>query len=178
VLHAAGIPFHVPDDITSFNVVERLIGNTTTDFGAPDVAPSTDTAPVNDAELLRLQAFMQACWAALDSATHAAQGKELRMGPRGGGRDLRDIVGHVAGAEASYLSRLGGKLPPRSGDEDEMSLILDQRRVILDALDAAAHGAFPATGPRGGARWSPRFFVRRAAWHILDHVWEIEDRAI
>jgi hypothetical protein len=34
----------------------------------------------------------------------------------------------------------------------------------------------PAVGPRGGQRWSPRRFVRRAAWHILDHAWEIEDR--
>ena len=22
----------------------------------------------------------------------------------------------------------------------------------------------------------PRYFVRRLAWHVLDHVWEIEDR--
>jgi hypothetical protein len=25
--------------------------------------------------------------------------------------------------------------------------------------------------------WPPRYFMRRAAWHILDHAWEIEDRA-
>ncbi|CAN5828742.1 hypothetical protein BH20CHL8_BH20CHL8_11020 [soil metagenome] len=25
--------------------------------------------------------------------------------------------------------------------------------------------------------WTPRYFVRRAAWHVLDHAWEIEDRA-
>jgi hypothetical protein len=24
--------------------------------------------------------------------------------------------------------------------------------------------------------WSPRYFARRAAWHVLDHAWEIEDR--
>lgn len=25
--------------------------------------------------------------------------------------------------------------------------------------------------------WPPRYFVRRSAWHVLDHAWEIEDRA-
>ena len=24
---------------------------------------------------------------------------------------------------------------------------------------------------------APRYFVRRAAWHVLDHAWELEDRA-
>jgi hypothetical protein len=43
VLHAAGLPFHVPEDVSSwFTVIERLAGNATTYFGAPDVAPSSD----------------------------------------------------------------------------------------------------------------------------------------
>jgi len=25
--------------------------------------------------------------------------------------------------------------------------------------------------------WSARYFLRRATWHVLDHVWEIEDRS-
>jgi hypothetical protein len=49
---------------------------------------------------------------------------------------------------------------------------------MLDALEASARGEIPARGPRGGRRWSPRYFVRRATWHILDHVWEIEDRML
>jgi hypothetical protein len=44
------------------------------------------------------------------------------------------------------------------------------------ALAVAASGEMPETGPRGGALWKPRYFVRRSAWHILDHAWEIEDR--
>jgi hypothetical protein len=180
VLHAAGTPFHAPSLASSLKVVEEVTGNTTTDFGAPDVAPSTDAAPVDDAELRRLKEILRACWTALDSAAEAARGKELRKGPRGGGRELDGIIEHVVGAEAGYLSRLGGKLPRSMGEEnqDAASLVLAQRRIILDSLDAAARGEFPAQGPRGGARWSCRFFVRRAAWHILDHVWEIEDRVV
>jgi hypothetical protein len=30
--------------------------------------------------------------------------------------------------------------------------------------------------PRGGTYRLPRYFVRRVAWHVLDHAWEIEDR--
>lgn len=32
---------------------------------------------------------------------------------------------------------------------------------------------------RAGApqsRWPVRYYVRRAAWHVLDHAWEIEDK--
>ena len=184
VLRAGRIPFDVVHDVSTLDVVESLTGNTTTDFGAPDVAPSADAAPVDDVELERLQELLQACWAALDSAAQAAQGKELRKGPRGGGRDVAGIVQHVLGAEASYVARLGGKLQnpnvagaavSGTGSGQELDL---RRQVILDALGAAARGEFPAQGPRGGTRWSPRFFVRRAAWHILDHVWEIQDRSL
>ena len=38
-------------------------------------------------------------------------------------------------------------------------------------------GELPSRGPRGGVIWPPRYFVRRVAWHLLDHLWEIEDRA-
>lgn len=179
VLHATSLRFHAPEDASTLTVIERVEGNTTTDFGAPDVPPSSDAAPPDDLELRRLQKILQACWQALDATRETARGKELRKGPRGGGRDLDNITRHVLGAEASYLSRLGGKLPNPGDAEDATESALKQRRhIILDTLEAAAHGEIPPQGPRGGARWTPRFFVRRAAWHILDHVWEIEDRIL
>ncbi len=51
------------------------------------------------------------------------------------------------------------------------------RQAIMDALLAAAENGLPERGPRGGVIWPPRYFVRRVAWHALDHVWEIGDRA-
>lgn len=48
---------------------------------------------------------------------------------------------------------------------------------LLGPMRASAEGQIPSVGPRGGKRWTPRYFVRRAAWHVLDHAWEIEDRA-
>jgi hypothetical protein len=186
--HGVARGFQAPADIAAFTVVERVTGNATTDFGAPDVPPSIDAEPLDDGELRRLQELLKACWAALDAAAGAAKGKELRKGPRGGGRDPGHIVGHVLDAESSYLSKLGGKLPASSREdvkeEDDPSRILkhqemnDRREAILETLAASAHGEIPPQGPRGGARWTARYFVRRAAWHILDHVWEIEDRII
>jgi len=176
ILQPARLGFQAPTDVSALAVVERLEGNQTTDFGAPDAAPSSDARPVDAAELERLQALLKTCWKAFDAAVKAAEGKELRKGPRGGGRELDRIVEHVRGSEASYLGSLGWKLQSDQGAPEKE---LDRtRRAVLDGLAASAHGEIPALGPRGGARWSPRYFVRRAAWHILDHAWEIEDRAL
>ena len=175
VLHASDIAFNPPTNVATFTVVERLAGNATTDFGAPDVAPSSDTQAVDEAELHRLQSLLKAYWQAFDSAVQAADGKELRKGPRGGGRAVEGIIRHVMGAEGGYLARLAWKLnKEKSADlSDELA---QTRQAVLAALASAVHDGLPAQGPRGGAIWMPRYFVRRAAWHVLDHTWEIEDR--
>jgi hypothetical protein len=178
VMRAAGVSFQGPADTSVFQVVERLKGTGTTDFGVPDVAPSVDAAPVDDSELQRFQALLEACWAALDKAAQAADGKELRKGPRGGGRDLSGVVGHVTRAETSYLRRLGGNPLGEKYEDDPAHVMEQQRQLILRSLGPAARGEVPPQGPRGGSRWTPRYFVRRAAWHILDHAWEIEDRVL
>ena len=175
ILRAAQIPFEAPADTSALAVVERLTGNTTTDFGAPDMAPSIDGRPLDNADLERFQALLKAYWAAFDAAVSAASGKELRRGPRGGGRDLEAIVQHVLGADKAYLARLAWK-PEKRAAEDLSAELGRTRQAVLDALTAAARGQLPARGPRGGAIWPPRYFVRRVGWHVLDHAWEIEDR--
>jgi hypothetical protein len=169
ILRTARLGFQAPADVSAFRIVERLKGNSTTDFGAPDRAPTSDRDPLSEAELRRLQAILKACWRALDSAMKKAQGKTLRSGPRGGGRTRTGILEHVRGSETGYLSSLGGKAPAASSAEEI-------HQVILKTLVASAHGEIAEKGPRGGKRWLPRYFVRREAWHVLDHVWEIEDR--
>jgi hypothetical protein len=175
VLQAVQTEFRAPADVSVLTVVERLEGTTTTDFGAPDATPSSDTRPLDEAELQRLQRLMEAYWQAFDAAVEAASGKELRKGPRGGGRELEGIVGHVLGADTSYLKAVGWKLEKRENEELSEELART-RQAVLDALVAAARGELPTRGPRGGIMWTPRYFVRRVAWHLLDHLWEIEDR--
>ncbi|HSL46637.1 MAG TPA: hypothetical protein VK897_24595 [Anaerolineales bacterium] len=175
VLRTARLGFQVPRDISLFVVKERIEGNATTDFGAPGLAPSSDAEPVDSAELQRFQKLLRACWRALESTLDTATGKTLQTGPRGGGRQLDGILEHVLGADEGYLGSVGWKF--KRNPQDEVAQQLKQTlQAALDALTASARGEIPAKGPRGGLRWSPRYFVRRVAWHTLDHVWEIEDR--
>lgn len=177
ILHSADIAFQPPAATSALAVVERVAGTTTTDFGAPDVAPSSDTQPIGDADLERLQMLLRAYWQAFDAAVSMASGKELRTGPRGGGRDLDGIVQHVIGGERSYLARLAWK-QTRPKAQDPREELHHTRQDVLSALVQASRGHLPARGPRGGVIWLPRYFVRRLAWHVLDHVWEIEDRVM
>ena len=77
----------------------------------------------------------------------------------------------------AYLGRLAWKLP-KSETADLQARLEQTRAAVQDALERAAHGGVEEQGPRGGKRWTARYFVRRSAWHILDHAWEIEDRII
>lgn len=174
---AAGFELQIPERPSSFHIVDRLQGNSTTDFGAPDRPRPNDWDPIGEQELDRMKKIIRACWLAFDEAVEEAEGKELQKGSRGGGRDLTKIVEHVIGAEESYLKTLGWRLEVI---KDET---IDQRKdrvrnEVLRGLEVAAVGQLPREGPRGGKRWSPRFFVRRLAWHVVDHAWEIEDRTI
>jgi hypothetical protein len=177
ILHNAQIAFQTPADLSAFNVVERLAGNATTDFGAPDMAPSADIQPLSEADLRRYQTLLVAYWQAFDAAALVATGKELRKGPHGGGRDLEGIIDHVLGADAAYLARLGQRYK-RNETGDRHEELGRTRQAILAALSAAVRGELPERGPRGGVIWKPRYFVRRVAWHLLDHLWEIEDRVV
>lgn len=176
VLQFGGLNFQPPDSVEALRVVERLPGSGTTDFGVPDVAPSSDLGRINEAEVRRSGEILQACWAALDAAIAATAGVELKRGPRGGGRQLEAIARHVLEGEQGYLRRLAWKMPKHEAVNlnEEMRLT---RQAIMDALSAAAQGDLPERGPRGGPIWSARYFVRRVAWHALDHLWEIEDRS-
>ena len=168
--------FPAPSATLAVRVVERLKGDATTDFGAPSIAPLADVRSVDMNELRRQQGLLRSCWDAFDRAAEAAEGVELAKGPRGGGRDLAAIVSHVVGAEASYVGRLGAARPA-TDDDDVGAAIEDVRLVVLDAMTRGVVEGLPAAGPRGGKIWSVRYFVRRAAWHVLDHAWEIEDRS-
>jgi hypothetical protein len=175
-IEKSGLGFTPVEDISAFTIVQRLRGNAGTDFGAPNVHPDSDSAPLNPAELQRFEALLQAMWHSFDEAVKHLQGKPLRTGPHGGGQDLEKIVDHVLEAEIAYLGKLGGSF--RRDEPLETSQVFQPlRQAILSALGASAHGELPKVGLRGGKRWTARFYVRYAAWHLLDHLWEMEDRA-
>ena len=170
VVDRAGVPFL--GNAPGFVVAERLDGGSGTDFGAPTVVAGADARPLDAAQLERQSRLLGACWEAFDQVVAGARAAhaELRKGPRGGGRDLEKIETHVLEAEVVYLSQLGSRSP-------RPSTAADVRETALAALAARARGEPVATPSKVQRPWSPRYFVRRAAWHVLDHAWEIEDRS-
>ena len=172
---AAHAGFDAPSDLAAFKVSVRQKGDATTDFGAISLAVPSDAERVKADNLKRWQNILNACWRTFDAAAESAAGKTLRKGPRGGGRELEKIIEHVRDVDNAYLSALGGKIKLDKSLEPA-DAIAQIREAILTTLAASVRGEIPTHGPRGGARWTPRYFVRRLAWHELDHAWEIEDR--
>ncbi len=166
--------FRSPTRASQLEVVERLEGDATTDFGAPSRTPSADDGPLERAEGKQLAGILEACWIAFDRSAAAARGVELAKGPRGGGRELEAIVRHVLEADGAYLGKLGVSWKPGADGPD--SQMVELRSQFLDALTAWARGE-PPVPSRPRKLWNPRYAVRRSAWHALDHAWEIEDRS-
>lgn len=142
-----------------FEVVRRSRGNRTTDFGAPNVQGPWDDESLDRSERDRLVGLLEATWRFFDQVVEDAPAA-LRKGPRGGGRDRDAIVDHVREAERAYSTKVGTRVAPRTP--------WAQQRVMLgDALRAeSSSGAWPA-----------RYAIRRCAWHVLDHAWEIQDKS-
>jgi hypothetical protein len=165
VAAAGDVPFRPP---RTFEVVETRDGDASTDFGVAAITFAADKDPWTAAEARRQVALLRGAWQELDRAA-AASSAVLRRGPRGGGRDRDAIVRHVVEAERGYARGLGVRHPPFDPFDLEAreSLRTDVADVLLAARDMT-----PATD-RG---WTPRYAVRRFAWHVLDHVWEIEDK--
>ena len=177
VLQAAQIDAPAPAEITEMQVVELYKGNATTDFGAPNIPLKSDNRPVDEEEFLRLQAIVMACWQAFDAAVIAASDRELRRGPRGGGRDLLEIVRHLVSSDASDLERLACRftIHDPSNPLGELGRI---RQATLNAMARVVMEGIPEQGPKSGELWTARHFVRNLTWHTLDHAWEIEDRTL
>ena len=152
-----------------FEVVERVKGKGATDFGVPHEIPEADAEPLTARQAARQVELMRAAWAVLDQVSKASPA-ELRKGPRGGGRDRDKMLGHVLEAEAAYARQVGVKLPPPEvGDRKAIKALRDE---LAEALGRASDGSRPS-----GKGWPPRYAIRRIGWHVLDHAWEMQDRA-
>jgi hypothetical protein len=166
IARAAGEQFPAGD--VSLRVRERLEGGATTDFGAPEAVTSHDGRRLTGAEASRQCRLLRAAWSAFDGVVEAAPAT-LRKGPRGGGRDRDKIVEHLVGAEVGYARKLGLRL--RTPDPADGPGLAAHRAAIVDALDRPSDGS--PLAPKG---WPARYALRRFTWHVLDHLWEIEDR--
>jgi hypothetical protein len=164
----AAVPFPA-DAGRELDVVERVPGSATTDFGAPGAVPECDHRPLTATDAERQAALVAAAWTVFDRVVGGAPA-QLRKGPRGGGRDRDAIVEHVTGAEVAYARKLG--LRHRPPAPDDRAALAAFRHELVEVLAAARAGA-----PAVDKGWPPRYAARRIAWHVLDHAWEIEDRS-
>lgn len=155
----AGARFPASFDVT---VVERLPGTTTTDFGAPAVPAAVELDPLSAPALARQVALMRASWELFDEVVASAPAT-LRKGPRGGGRDRDDVVAHVHEAERAYARKVGVRHPPFRAPGAVEAMRADLVATLLSGT---------ATGD-----WPPAYAIRRITWHVVDHLWEVEDKS-
>ncbi len=164
IAERAGLDF-APADLV---VVERLAGDANTAWGVPSVLASAESRPLDATTAQRNVALLRASWDMLEEVV-ATSPAELRKGPRGGGRDRDEIRSHVIEAERAYARKIGVRYKPFEMND----------KIALKAMreEIAAALSKPSTGePLVAGGWNASYTVRRMAWHVVDHIWEIEDR--
>jgi hypothetical protein len=140
------------------DVVGSVKGTTTTDFGAPDSWGPWDEPPL-PVELRRPHVqILRRCWGYFDSVIQGAP-LELIKGPRGGGRDRDKVRAHTREAERAYASKIGLRIAPRTPWEQQRDLLAQR----LESEDR-------------GEKWPLDYALRRIAWHVVDHAWEVLDK--
>jgi hypothetical protein len=152
------------------DVVERVPGSSSTDFwGVAHVPSHIEGEVLSPADLERRLDLLRAGWAYFDDVVGRISG-ELRPGSRSGGRSRDQIIRHVYGTEPGQFSR---KVEVRTPLEDVLTPdgLATYREAYLEAIRAYNAEGKPAR------TWPIQFLVRRTAHHVMDHAWEIEDRA-
>lgn len=154
-------------------VVERVEGTGMTDFyGVSCRSAQPEYDQLSEAACERKIALLRASWTYFDDVASRVSA-ELRKGPRGGGRDRDRIVRHANGAEIEeFAPKVGVKSPP------ELWQNTAEHRAELDAHRDAFCAAIRDYNARAApARsWTVQLVIRRCAYHMLDHAWEMEDR--
>ncbi len=152
-----------------FEVVDVLDGIGMTDYyGLSGRTAAPEHEPMTEADFERKVALLQACWTTFDQ-TAARVSDELRKGPRGGGWEKERIVRHVNGAEIDeFAPKVGVKVP--LGTRDDAKALRAYRRAFIEGIRERHARGEPARS------WTLQFLIRRCAWHMLDHAWELEDR--
>jgi hypothetical protein len=80
------------------------------------------------------------------------------------------MINHVIAAETAYARKLGVKL--KQPAIDDIAAIEAMRDAVAAVVGGASDGS-PVV-PNG---WTTRYAARRIAWHVLEHAWEMQDRA-
>ena len=152
-------------------IVERHTGTGSSDFWGISFAPSAeDWEPVDDATFERRLSLLRAAWAEFDEVAQRVS-PELRLGPRGGGRQRDEIVGHVLRVESGdFAKRVNVPEPAEWQDLLPAHGRAAHRDRFVEAMRLWRAEARPL------GKWTISYLLRHAAYHVLDHAWEMEDR--
>jgi len=152
-----------------FAVIERLEGAPSTDFhGVSCRAATPEEAQMSPDECERKIALLRGCWAYFDDVVSRVS-PELRKGPRGGGRDRDRIFQHTVGHEMVDLAKNVGFSSPDLSWLDPAAVQAHREAMCVALREYNAQGLMARS-------WSVQFLIRRCAYHMLDHAWEMEDR--
>lgn len=150
-------------------IIGRYPGTGSTDFWGISFAPSPlDRKPFDATLIERNVRLLRAAWAEFDE-TAARVSAELRPGPRGGGRSRDRVVRHVMATEGGDFSR-------RVNAKSELEELLTPARRARhrDRFVEAMRDWYSQGKPLGN--WTIPYLLRHAAYHVLDHTWEMQDR--
>jgi hypothetical protein len=150
------------------DVIDRQPGTATTEFGVPVVIHAVEREPMSEEECARQVALLQACWRFFDEVSRTVSA-ELRKGSRGGGRDRDKMIDHVIQADRGYGRQIGVRTPPF--DTFDVDAVRAHHEAVFAAISSLRDGE---PGKPNG--WPVRYAIRRMAWHVLDHAWEMQDK--
>jgi len=118
--------------------------------------------------------FNSACWSTFDEALQRVPTDSLDVKPQRG-RSPNAIRLHLLEADLMHLSAFGPAFK-----QPDPAQVAEQERVtreqFLVRLREIPRSEIAVPRRRYGFAWTPRFAVRRSAWHALDHAWELLDR--
>ena len=156
---------------TDVEIIGRYQGVGSTDFWGISFAPSPlDREPFDAPTFDRNAQLLRAAWAEFDE-TAARVSAELRPGVRGGGRSRDRIIQHVTGQEGADFSKRVD-VPADYGDLPTPAELAEHRDRFVEAMRAW----YEEGKKLGNGNWTIPYLLRHAAFHVLDHTWEMQDR--
>jgi ribosomal protein S18 acetylase RimI-like enzyme len=179
-----------PVPLANREIVEEVSAYTLPDGYEVNATFATDERPVDASDVettLRTLAY-----ARLDLDSVVSRVLALESGGRGlpveersaeaqasgaiNGRELDAILRHIAGAETWFVSRLDAAARYSGTREDTADYLRVSRQFLADGLRRLVATEAPPRTDSKGERWTLAKVLRRAIYHSVDHLEELDRR--
>ena len=151
------------------DVVERVPGSSSTDFwGIAHVPSEIEREVLSPVDLERRLSLLQACWAYFDDLATRVSPRAPARTPQRRPDPRPDHPPRVCQRTRAELAQ--GRGPDRARRRPDPQGPRGTSEAYLDAIRAYNEEGKPAR------TWPIQFLIRRSAYHVMDHAWEMEDR--